>query len=231
MMPTATPNEETYLLNVNTTNQAVVYRANTQTRTWLTSPLSYTDDTIYVNDLARITDSIVQNNTCPAIDLDTGTYLIGLISNKNTLCHLVVYNDTTGEQIDPIHWKIVIIDTAPVLQITNPNVPVVTTGDLLTITSIEGRILYLNGEQIGFSECDLAANTVTQLFRGANGTGVQNYIPKYSEVFGLTPNNKMTSVLYSEVWNPIPGVYNTVEGDPLQIADTQGANFLRGDIN
>jgi hypothetical protein len=41
----------------------------------------------------------------------------------------------------------------------------------------------------------------------------------------------MTNVLYEEEWNPIPGIYNQTEGDPLQIADTEGAIFLRTDIN
>jgi hypothetical protein len=87
--------------------------------------------------------------------------------------------------------------------------------------------LYINGEQIGFRECDLANNTVSDLQRGTNGTGAQNYIPLYSEAFGLVPNNRMTDVLYSQEWNSY--VYNTVEGDPLQISDTLGAGFLRTD--
>jgi len=41
----------------------------------------------------------------------------------------------------------------------------------------------------------------------------------------------MSSVLYDTVWNPIPGIYNYTEGDPLQIAYTAGAEFLRTDIN
>jgi len=41
----------------------------------------------------------------------------------------------------------------------------------------------------------------------------------------------MSDVLYSTVWNPIPGIYNTTEGDPLQIAYSQGADFLRTDRN
>jgi hypothetical protein len=89
--------------------------------------------------------------------------------------------------------------------------------------------LYVNGEQIGFAECDLITNTVTGLVRGANGTGAQTYIPLYSEVFGIIPNNRMSSVDYSDTWNSY--IYNTVDGDPLQISQTSGANFLRVDRN
>jgi hypothetical protein len=226
MMPTATPNEEVYLLNVGQTGLSAVYRANTQTRTWLVQPLKSSDDMIYFNDVTRITDTIVQDVTCPAAV--SGKYNIGLKSNKNVICHITVYNNTTSIEVDPVNYKIIIVDAAPVLQISAE----VAENDSLTVTSIEGRLVWMdNGELIGFGECDLANNTVSKLTRGAGGTGVQPYTPIYSEGYGLTPNNRMTDVLYSQTWNPIPGVYNTTEGDPLQIADTDGARFLRGDTN
>jgi hypothetical protein len=223
MMPTATPNEEVYLLNVSTSNQAVVYRANTQTRTWLVHPLGITDTTIYLNDASRITDSIIQNVTTPA-EVD-GTYTIGLTANKNTICHVQIYNNTTSSLVDPANYSLATFEIAPVVVITDG----VSEDDSLTITTLEGRLLYVNGEQIGFAECDLITNTVTGLVRGANGTGAQTYIPLYSEVFGIIPNNRMSSVDYSDTWNSY--IYNTVDGDPLQISQTAGANFLRVDRN
>jgi hypothetical protein len=221
MMPTATPNEETYLLNVTTSNQPSVYRANSQTRTWLTQPLEYTNTLIYLNDVSRVTDTVVQDVTCPAAV--SGLYNIGLTSNKNVICQLSVYNNTTSTLVDPANYSTIVVDTAPILQISDQ----VSVGNSLTITSIEGRLLYINGEQIGFRECDLENNTVSGLSRGTNGTGTQTYIPLYSEAYGLVPNNRMTDVLYSEAWNSY--VYNTIEGDPLQISDTLGAGFLRTD--
>ena len=104
-------------------------------------------------------------------------------------------------------------------------------GDSLTITVGIGRLVFINGEQIGFEYCDLNTNTVTGLSRGTNGTGEQNYIPVYTPVYGINTTNMMTDVLYHETWNPIPGYYDTVNGDPLQIAYTQCADFLRGGIN
>jgi hypothetical protein len=146
--------------------------------------------------------------------------------------------NTTGVTVDPANYKIILesIDTqdptqvvvgAPVVQIFGQ----VSVGNELTITSIVGRLAYINGEQIGFRECNLEENTISLLVRGANGTGVQNYSPEYTEVYGLIPSNAMSDVLYSDTWNPIPGLYNPEEGDPLQIADTSGANFLRTDRN
>ena len=223
MMPTATPNEEVYLLNVSTTNQASVYRANTQTRTWLVQPLSYTDTVIYLNDATRVTDNIIQNVTAPAaVD---GTYTIGLTANKNVICHVTIYNNTTSLAIDSANFSLTTVNTAPVVVITAG----ATVGDSLTITTTEGRLLFINGEQIRFDECDLDTNTVSGLTRGANGTGEQTYIPLYSEVFGIIPDNRMTDVAYNETWNSY--IYNTVDGDPLQISQTVGANFLKVDIS
>jgi phosphotransferase system IIB component len=225
MMPTATPNEQVYLLNVSMSNEPTVYRANTQARTWLTQPLLFTDTTIYLHDVTHVTDNVVQNVICPAaVD---GKYNIGLTANKNAICLIVVYNETTSTMVNPANFTIIIVDTSPILQISSQ----VTVGDSLTITSTVGRLVYINGEQIAFTECDLVNNTLSQLTRGANGTGVRGYTPIYTEVFGLIPSNVMSDVLYSTVWNPIPGVYNTTEGDPLQIAYSQGADFLRTDRN
>jgi hypothetical protein len=227
MMPTATPNEEVYTLNVSTSGNAAVYRSNTQTRTWLTHPLQYSDSVIYLNDITRVTDAVIQQVIAPSIDPLTATYNIGLTSNKNAICYVTVYNNTTSTLLNQSSFEIVIVNTAPILRISGQ----VAVGNSLTITSIEGNLLYINGEQIAYTECDLVLNTVSGLTRGANGTGQQQVIPKYSEVFGIIPNNRMSDVLYSQAWNPLPGIYNQVDGDPLQISDSQGANFLRMDRN
>lgn len=69
-MPTATPNEEIYLLNVTTTNQPSVFRTNETNRTWLTKTLQYTDSKIYLNDVSRVTSSVVLNAVCPTAASD-----------------------------------------------------------------------------------------------------------------------------------------------------------------
>lgn len=225
MMPSATPNEEVFLINVNQEGLGVTYRANTQTRTWLVAPLSNTDTIIYVDDVTRITDVVTQVETVPAVE--DGYFYIGLTADKRIISSVTVYNDTTGQTISSSNYEIVIENLSPVLKITDG--AYISETDELTITVLEGNLIYINGEQIKFSSVDLANNAVTGLQRGTNGTGEQTYIPLYSEVFGLLSNNQMTSVDYSETWNSM--VYNTTEGDPLQISITEPATFLRGDVN
>ena len=222
MMPTATPNEQVYQLNVNTSNEAAVYRAETQTRTWLVQPLYNTQDIIYLNDASRITDTITQVVTLSAPI--NGIYSAGLTANKNTICNITVYNNTTSTLLDADYYYVEIEDLAPILKITDG----VSEDDSVTINVTIGRVLFINGEYIGFAECNLADNTVTMLSRGINGTGEQTYHPLYSEVFGMIPTNRMSDVNYAKTWNSY--IYNPIYGDPLQISQTPGANFLRVDI-
>ena len=212
-------------MNVNQAQDAVVYRANTQTRTWLTEPLSNVDNTIYVNDVTRLTDTVIQNVVTPAaVD---GIYSIGLTADKRIISSVTVYNNTTGQTISSSNYEVVIEALAPILKITAG--AYISAGNSLTITVLEGNLIYVSGEQIKFTQVDLANNTLSGLQRGANGTGVQVYIPVYAELFGLLSNNMMTSVQYGETWNS--NIYNPTDGDPLQISETAAATFLRGDVN
>ena len=87
--------------------------------------------------------------------------------------------------------------------------------------------MYVSGEQIKFSQVNLANNTVSGLERGINSTGIKEEIPTYEEVYSLIPSNRLTDTQYNLTWNPIPGVYNPTQGDPLQIAKTPTAIFLK----
>ena len=69
---------------------------------------------------------------------------------------------------------------------------------------------------------------MTGLQRGANGTAQQDYIPVYTSVLSLLSSNKLPEVYYDQTWNSY--VYNTVDGDPLQISETTAAQFLHTDI-
>jgi len=228
MMPSATPNQQVYLQNVNKSNTPSVFRANTNTRTWLVAPLYDTDFTIYVADVTRLTDTVVQYTAAPGPSAD-GLYYIGLNADKNIISQVIVYNQTTGTYIDPANYTVVIQNIAPTLAISNPTTTVITAGDSLVITTIEGNLVYINGEQIKFTTVDLAANTLSGLQRGTNGTGAQTYIPLYTEVFGILSNNLQPSSDYTLTWNSY--VYNPTEGDPLQISDTDPAIFLNTDVS
>jgi hypothetical protein len=226
MMPTATPNQLTYLLNITLNGEPSVYRANDYTRTWLVEPLLYSDSVIYLNDATHVTDYVVQNSIAPvAVD---SVYTIGLVANKNDIIKVSsVYNNTTSTTVDPNNYKLIIVGTGPALEIYGQ----VSTGNSLTITTIQGGLVIINGEQIKFGDCDIAANTLTKLIRGVNGTSERALIPKYTEVYGIISTNRMSDVNYAKTWNPIPGIYNSVLGDPLQIADTPAAIFLRTNKN
>jgi hypothetical protein len=102
-------------------------------------------------------------------------------------------------------------------------------GDVLTITSLEGKLLFVNGEYMQILNVDETLNTIN-VQRGALGSIINSDIPIYTTVYGLLEANKMTQSNYISVWNPIPGIYNETQGDPLQIADTAGADFLKVDV-
>jgi hypothetical protein len=273
MISSATPNQLVYLQNVNKNSVGSVYRANSKTKTWLVQPVYYTDTVIYVSDVTRITDEIIQNVTAPAAV--NGITSVGLTADKNIISQVVVYNNTTSAVISPVNYDIVIIDLSPILEISGE----VTAGDSLTITTLEGNLLYINGEQIKFTTVNpiinagsikigqrytivtigttdfnaigapsntvgitfiaagigsgsgtvIAVDAISGLQRGTNGTGELEYIPLYSEVFGILSTNLLPSVDYDLTWNS--NTYNVLYGDPLQISDTPSAIFLNTDIS
>jgi hypothetical protein len=190
------------------------------TRTWLTEPLVITDDTIYVESISNITNTIVQSATAPVAV--AGVMRIGLDADKNSIVNIVVYNNTTSAVISSSHYTIVIENTAPVLKITTGSW--IATGNSLTITTIDGNFIYINGEQIKFGSVNTTTNTLNNLSRGQNGTAAQDLIPKYTEVWGLLLQNKMNNVGYVHTWNSYN--YNATLGDPLQISTTSEALFL-----
>ena len=221
MIPTATPDELTYINNVNKSNVPTVYRATSLSTTWLTEPLSYTDSTIYVEDVTKITTSVVLNETATIV---SGVCSIGLSVDKRIISQVIVVNNTTSTTLNSSAYSVHIIDTAPVLEITSG----VSTGNSLTITVILGNLIYVAGEQIKFTTVDFDNNTLTGLQRGTNGTGERNYIPAYEKVYGILSTNQLPAVNYNLTWNS--DVYNPTLGDPLQISTTASANFLNAEF-
>ena len=222
MIPTATPDELTYINNVNKSNIPTVYRATSLSTTWLTQPLLYTDSTIYVEDVTKITTNVVQNEVTPA--LANGVYTIGLDADKRIISQVIVVNNTTSTTLPNSAYSVQIVDTAPVLEITSG----VSVGQSLTITIILGNLIYIAGEQIKFTTVDFVNNTLTGLQRGTNGTGERFYIPAYDKVYGILSTNQLPNVDYYRIWNSYN--YNPVLGDPLQISNTTGANFLNAEF-
>jgi hypothetical protein len=226
MMPSATPNQEKFFINVNALNQPLVYRQNPSTVTWLTEDFKYTDETIYVNDVLKLVTITTQVET--NISAVSGEYFIGLTADKNIINSVTVYNENTSSYINSSYYTIEVIDLVPTL-IIEADPLVINDGQTLTITITEGDTIFINGEQIGFTTINVAANTITGLSRGINTTGTQNLIPKYTKVYGLLNTNKMPENYYDLEWNSY--FYNSTEGDPLQISTTDSAIFLRTDSN
>jgi hypothetical protein len=220
MMPSATPNEEIYLQNVNKNNVQTIFRTNANTRTWLTQPLQNVDTIIYVEDVTKVTENIVQIETAPApVD---GIISIGLEGDKRIITQVIVQNGSTT--LPSTSYYVDLENIAPVLRITNG----VSGGNTITITVILGNLIYINGEQIRFTTVDFDANTLSGLQRGANGTGEQTYIPQYITVYGILSTNQLPAVYNGFSWNSFN--YNLVDGDPLQISTTYSANFLNADV-
>ena len=145
MISSATPNQLVYLQNVNKNGTGSVFRSNSNTRTWVVQPIYYTDAVIYVDDVTKITNQITQNVSAPAAV--NGVTSIGLTADKNIISQVTVYNNTTSSYINSNSYDIVIIDLSPILEIYDE----VTVGDSLTILTLEGNLIYINGEQIKFT--------------------------------------------------------------------------------
>ena len=224
MIPNATPDEEIYLNFVDQNANQSIYRANVQARTWLAQPIFPLSQIIYVGDVTRVTDNIIQNVFAPSPI--NNIYSIGLTSDKNILSGVTVLNNTTGNTLDPDTYDVVVENLSPILKITDG--AYISAGDSLKITSLEGNVLYINGEQIKFTTIDFTNNSVSGLQRGANGTGVQEYIGKFTEVYSILSNNRLSDLYISQSWNSY--TFNTTNGDPLQISTTAPARFLQTDI-
>ena len=227
MIPTATPNEELYINFVDNDGDAEVYRTSPEITTWVTETVYPLATEILVNDVTKLTRQVVQEVTTPAPAITDGFYYIGLTADKNLIANVRIFNKNTLNFIPQEAISVVLIDLSPNVKIA-PGV-YITEDDELTITTLEGNLVYINGEQIRFNKVDFATNALQEITRGVNGTGAQSIIPAYSPAYGLLSINQLPNIFYNQTWNS--NNYNTVEGDPLQISDTIPAQFLINPAN
>ena len=218
MIPTATPNQLTYIQNVNKSGSSVVYRANSNISTWLTKSLQYTDTIIHLDNVSNITSSTVITVSTPSPS--SRVYTIGLPVDKNAISEVIIYNNDAGVTLPSSYYRITVVDTVPVVQIYNG----VTVGQILTITVVLGNVIYIAGEAIRFSSVNFTTNTISGLQRGVNGTSTPALIPIDTRVYGILSPNQLLDEYYDMTWNSYN--YNPVLGDPLQISTTAPANFL-----
>lgn len=276
MMPSETPDEQVYINFVNQSNDGSVYRANSNTKTWLTEELGILDTVIYVDDVTRLTNFVTQTSTTPVAV--SGVYTIGLNANRTEIQSVTILNTSQSVAADGLvegqsykittlgdtDWNDVagtvgktylvgntilcvnvgtgtgycnpyitstnfaqgIVDVVPVVFIDSGSW--IDPGDELVITSTVGKDIMINGELIRIYAVDTTSNTITSFIRGDEGTAIRLVQPKYSEVFSILDDNRMSDTLYVRNWNS--DVYNTDLGDPLQISETAGAVFLNVDI-
>ena len=227
MIPTATPNEELYINFVDNVGDAEVYRISPEITTWVTATVYPLGTEIFVNDVTKLTRQVVQEVTTPAPAIVDGFYYIGLTADKNLIANVRIFNKSTGNFLPQEAISVVLIDLSPNVKIA-PGV-YITEDDELTITTLEGNLVYINGEQIRFNKVDFATNALQEITRGVNGTGAQNIIPVYSPAYGLLSVNQLPNIFYDQTWNS--NNYNPIEGDPLQISDTIPAQFLISTAN
>jgi len=227
MTPAASPSQERYINFVNSNGVGSVYRANAQTVTWLTSQLDEYETKIIVNDINDVVDVVDQTSIVPAVSVVDNRFNIGLNAQKADILKVLVYNTTKNLLLSKGQYKIITLNMVPTLSINNRPLSI-EEDDILNITIFEGSSVLINAEIIRLNDVDVESNTLFIQQRGVNGTGVPHNHPVYSTVQGLQRNNRMLDTQYTETWNPIPGEYS-LAGDPLQIANTIPANFLKTD--
>lgn len=215
------PNAESFRIDVDTRNNMTIYRANSNSYSWLTQPLNDIDTVIYVDDVTKIVGVNVQHKIAY---IQGGIVKAGVTGDRNSIVEVVVYNNTRGIIVDPSNYTLVLENLAPVLQFTNG----VSVGENLTVTVRFGNMVLINGEKIRFTTVNYTNNTVSGLIRGYDNTGMQTTHSQYSNVYSILPTNLMRSYYYDQTWNS--SNYGTV-GDPLQLSTTAPAEFLKVDVN
>lgn len=222
MVSGSTPNEEQFRIAVDKFNNQSIYRANTNTYTWLTQPIYNIDTVIYVSDVTKLVDVSEQYTT--AFEA-AGIVKASLVGDRRNIVQVSVFNQTRLLQVDPANFAVVLESLVPTLHFSDQ----VGAGDQLLITVRFGNEIIVNGEKIRFSTVDYATNSISGLIRGVGNTSQQDVHDQYSTVYSILPTNRMPDYYYTQSWNSFN--YNAVLGDPLQLSTTAAAEFLKVDTN
>ena len=214
----ATPNQLVYVNEVDNNGEQVIYRANTNTKTWLVQPLQLLDDTMYVNNIGNVVDIVQDTLTV----LSSGTTLYVLLKyDIQSIKQVTVYNVTSITELAGTDFVLTTENAKPQL-ILNSNVA---EGDTITVTLRLGDIVNINGEKIRYKRVNYQDNSISGLTRGIGGTGVLPLHATYDTVYAISPTNTLFNFYYDRTWNS--ETYNPVAGDPLQISDSIPAIFLQ----
>jgi hypothetical protein len=218
MVPTATPNEIVYTMNVDKNGTSNVYRANSGTATWLTADLLSTDDIIHVRDVS----TLISELHIPGIVTTLNDLLqVRVQCVIETVKEVVVYNVTSLTTLDKDSYALTNINAIPTISFSKQ----VNDGDEVQITLRLGNVVLIDSERISFKVVDYQNNTVSQLIRGVQGTGEVTIHTTYAVVNSLVPTNELSTLYYNKTWNST--TYSVETGDPLQLSNTDAANFLK----
>ena len=219
MVPTSTPNQGTYINIVDEQGNPTILCVPAEARTFVTYDLYPLSTELKIDDVTAVVNSISLAATASLTD---GYFVVGLKGNKQYITGVRIKNVSTGLYIDRSQYQILLQDNYPTVRIDPGSY--ISVNDVLDITVFEGNKIYVDGEIIEFTEIDYQNNKLLDIRRGAEGTGAKNVIRKYSEVFGMIPENILDPVYYNQLWNSF--TYDSVNGDPLQISTTVPAKFL-----
>lgn len=213
MIPTATPNELVYNLNVNKYEKGQVYRSNNNSSTWLTKELAITDDTVYINDASRLVDSIEQKLT--VLSTANNILYVPIQAEFDSIREVTVYNVNLMAQLNPSDFTFTMFQATPSVLFTNN----VFLGDEVIITINVGETIVINGERIRFNSIDYANNTVSGLTRGVEGTAALRKHSTYSQVYSLIPTNELNDFYYNKTWNTV--LYRTLSASVVATSTGQ----------
>lgn len=218
MVPTATPNEIVYTMNVDKNGLGTVYRANSGTSTWLTEDFLSTDDMIHVKDASKLVSELHISGIITTLN---DLLQVRVQCQIETVKEITVYNVTSLTTLDKDSYALTNINAIPTVSFSKQ----VNDGDEVQITLRLGNIVLIDSERISFKVVDYQNNTVSQLTRGLQGTGEVSIHTKYAVVNSIIPTNQLPNFYYNKTWNS--ATYSAEQGDPLQLSNTDAVNFLK----
>jgi hypothetical protein len=218
-MPSPTPDELWYSMQVDTKGEMTIFNSNIQNRTWLLEPLYPTDSEIHVKDVLKLLDDVTTSSTAQSNGDKVFAYVNYSIMD---IIVLTIYNETTEVTLTQSSYYLNTVNSTTQIVFTN----LVEVDDVLTITLRFGKKININGENISFTGANLVTNTLTGITRGVDGTAALPVHNTNSYVLSLSTKDILDPFYNNRVWNTDN---YTATGDPLQISDSIPANFLKSD--
>lgn len=222
MVSASTPGQLTYVTEVDNNGEQIIYRANSDTRTWLTKPLQRLDDTLYVADISKIVDIVTETLTVVA---GTSQLYVLLKYDLQSIKQVSVYNVTGMVEIASSDFLLTSENAKPQLVLKQNAIA----GDQIIVTIRLGDVVVINGEKIRYKQVNYVNNSISALTRGIGGTGEIKIHNAFDTVYSISPTNTLFNFYYNRTWNS--EIYNPMAGDPLQISDSIPALFLQPDQN